>query len=141
MKPQQQPAPVQTRTFYSRARNLVVSISIGRAVIQNGIATRTDQKVAQFEPFGEEPFGVLTTSDPEVIAKLDNHPDVLTPEQYEEASVPAEMRLRMKSQRAEELTVEVEAKNREISEHNRLLEYLKQANPKMYDEAVAALKK
>lgn len=106
---------LKPRTFYSRNSGLCVTIAHPKPVLQDGTRILVGGKMAQFVSQGDK-YGIYTTNDPEVIAKLEKHPMVLSPEQYNKATTPVELQLK---------SVEDE-KLRLIAENNRLMEMLSQ---------------
>jgi hypothetical protein len=106
---------IESKTYYSAAAGLIVNINVGHRVIEPGGTTAmVDQKIAEFQPIGDG-FGRLSTSDPEVMAKLDAralaHGDVFDGVEYARRTTPAEVRLKM-----------AESENaRILNDYNRLL--------------------
>lgn len=116
------------RVFYSKASHLTIQINPGVQQVQNGMVApdRAGQKFASFGPISDG-YGQLITSDPEVIAHLEQHPDVFGPEEYTKRTTP-------KDQQIEDLT-------RRLEQSNRLLERLqaegKLPSPALGKEAVS----
>src|SRR5512146_2417702 len=104
------------KTYFSTSGALIVSISKGRRITdEGGVSKMVGQKVAEFTPMGDG-YGRLITEDPEVIAVLDQRAavpgaDVFDATEYTRRTTPAEVRLRLMEQEH----------NRLVQEHNRLL--------------------
>lgn len=106
----------EPRVFYSTAANLVIQIRPPRAVLQDGTRILTGDKIVQFAPMGDDKYGRLLTADKEVIEALEGNPMVLSPEQYNDLTTPAEKKLE----------IEVNEKMRLITQNNELVSIVQQ---------------
>jgi hypothetical protein len=112
----------QETIFYSRIPRLLISPPgmKGKPANDNGIFKHVGEKLIQFVPLGSEHYGQYVTSDPELIDYLERRcretGDVMTAQEFEEASTPASVLLN----RARE------ENRRLIVERNRLLEMQQQ---------------
>lgn len=85
------------KTYYSAAGSLIVNISVGQRILENGQSKVINQKVAEFnrQPDG---YGKLDTSDPEIIDVLDRRmkeqADVFDVVEYFRRVTPLEVQLR-----------------------------------------------
>jgi hypothetical protein len=90
------------RTFYSEARGLIATIETPKRVIEDGMSKVLGGRTVQFTPMGRDRFGMLTTSDPEVIAALEKMPDVFDEQEFNRRSVPAEKRAEFAERKIEQ---------------------------------------
>jgi hypothetical protein len=104
---------VAPRTFYSKSAGLTITVTHPKPVMEDGMLKKVGGKQAQFLEQGDK-FGKYTTDDPEIIARLEQHPMVLSPEEYNKATTPADKLLEH----------EVAANQRLVSDNNRLLQRL-----------------
>ena len=121
------PSPIGRRTFYSKASGLVAQVNVGRQERDGERIVRVGQKHASFSPIGGArsehggDWGHCITSDPEVIAYLENRAatlgDVFTEQTFMRMSAPAAMR--------------EQADTRVIESQNRLIEDLKRQNAEL----------
>lgn len=66
------PPSKSVKHYYSIGQNMYVNVNPGKRVLEEGNVARIGEKGAQFLPNGSG-YGVLITSDPEVIAWMDKH--------------------------------------------------------------------
>lgn len=129
---------VQTKTYYSRGGHRAVCITPGKVIPgPDGVAVRLDDKHINFSPvaiIGAEgkQGGILTTSDPAVIAYLDGqiargNIDFMTPEQWFDHITPTELKLEAERQQTAKVVRELEMKNS-------LLADLEKDNPDLYQK-------
>jgi hypothetical protein len=134
LPPQPEGAPIQRtdapEIYFSRSAALIVNVSKGRRISENGESKIVDQKVAEFSPLGDG-FGRLITRDPEVIALLEKrildqgqNSDVFKAAEYSRRTTPPEVRIKLLE----------EEHQRTLTENNRLLQQIR-------DKEAAASKK
>lgn len=104
---------MESRTFYSKSRGLLICADPGKMIQMDGETKRVGEKRIEFRPVGD--FGIFQTTDPELIAYLDKRivdvGDVFGPAEYQKRIVPPEMR--------------ADALERELQDANRLIAQLK----------------
>lgn len=107
------------RTFYVQgAAGLAVSINKPQRILENGNSKVIGGEMIEFQPMGfNSDFGMLITSNPEVIAVLEQRKDVFGPEEFNRRMMTPEAR-------AKQLET---ANSRLVSENNRLLAQLAEA--------------
>lgn len=86
------------KTYYSTARGLAVvckqeSPTFGPNGRQDKMPT-----IAQFAPFGNTPYGILQTEDPDIIAWMEaavkrGGDGIMSPDQFKAAVVPADQKI------------------------------------------------
>jgi hypothetical protein len=117
----------ELRTYYSRAANLIVNVSNGQRVMDEGGTSKiVGQKVAEFTPIGDG-FGRLVTDDPETMQKIEARMgaggDVFNAAEYARRTTPVDVQNKM-------LADQLATANREIEDRNRLIAKL-QADGKL----------
>lgn len=112
---------MEATVYYSRAQFLTFPAGQPERVLQNGISTIVDPPYVAFSPYGTDKWGRFITKDPLIIKHIEERrqrqiaegsaPDVLTAEEYTQATTPIEMKMASLEDENTRLRREIQERN------------------------------